>query len=297
MFNKKSNIIIVGAGKIAYSLTNALIKAGYNVDTIISRKLSSAKLLAKRFQIQNFYNDLGSIPKKSQIFFLSVPDTKIEEVARKLSKQNFDFKDSLFIHLSGALNIDVLKNLKKKHSKTASFHILQSFPAKKIIELSGNYAAIETGEAVTKKFMFNLAGDLDMLSFEIKSSEKSNYHLASVLSSNFLVINMFIANQIYENENFIDILYPIMLRTLQNTKNLGVSNALSGPIDRGDLKTIKNHLAAIKKIKNNNSDLIYKSYIMQSLSGLELVKKKYAKLSKEHQETKEYLTRKLDSIS
>jgi predicted short-subunit dehydrogenase-like oxidoreductase (DUF2520 family) len=293
MFNKKSNIVIVGAGKIAYSLTDALINAGYKVDTIFSRKLGSAKSLAKRFQIQNFCNDFESIPKKSHIFFLSVPDLKIEEVARKLSKQNFDFKDSLFIHLSGALNIDVLRSLKKKHSKTASLHILQSFPAKKVIKFGGSYASIEVEEAATKKFLFKLAKDLKLNPFKIESAEKSNYHLAGVFSSNFLVINMFMANQVYKNENLANILYPIMIKTLQNINNFGVSNALSGPIDRGDLNTVKSHLASIKKNKNGGSELIYKSYIIQSLTGLELVKKKYGMLSAEHKKVQKFLLSKL----
>jgi predicted short-subunit dehydrogenase-like oxidoreductase (DUF2520 family) len=293
MFDKKLNIVIIGAGKIAYSLTNALVEANYDVNVIVSKKLSSAKLLARRFSITKFINNFDEIPKNSRIFFISVPDSVIKEVAIGLSKQNFDFQSSLFVHFSGVLSVDVLKDLRNKHSKTASFHILQSFPAKKIQSLKGNYAAIETDEKITGKFLFKLAKDLRLHPFKIKSSEKNNYHLASVFSSNFLAINLFAANQIYNNKNLIELAYPMLLSTLNNAKHLGTSNALSGPIDRGDIDTIKKHLETIKKTKNDISGLIYKSYIIQSLTGLELVKIKYGRLSKKHNEVKKFLLSKL----
>jgi predicted dinucleotide-binding enzyme len=80
----KRNIVIIGAGKLAYSLTNALAKSGYNVQSVISKKLSSSKSLANMFSIPHHSNSLSNIPKEVEIFLLTVPDGEIKKVAEKL---------------------------------------------------------------------------------------------------------------------------------------------------------------------------------------------------------------------
>jgi len=78
---------------------------------------------------------------------------------------------------------------------------------------------------------------------------------------------------------------------------LSPSQALSGPIDRGDFYTIKKHLdeldQRIKKSKDVHLKLLRKNYIVQSLSLLDVVKAKYGKLSRNHLEIKRFLKSKL----
>ena len=118
-------IAIIGAGRISYSLTSALLKEGYNVDTIISKHSESARALAGKFGIKNHSDDLKYISQNVKVFFLAVPDSEIEKTANQLSKLNVNFKQSIFVHLSGAENINVLKPLKIKGSKIASIHSMQ----------------------------------------------------------------------------------------------------------------------------------------------------------------------------
>src|SRR5690606_24860439 len=101
MFSEKSEIAIIGAGKIAYSLTSALVNYGYKVGCIISRNKKSAKSLADKFNITSYSDNLNSLSKKIKIFFLTVPDSEIKNTADELSRLDFDFKTSLFIHVSG----------------------------------------------------------------------------------------------------------------------------------------------------------------------------------------------------
>lgn len=297
MFTKKSNITIIGAGKIAYSLVSALTDSNYNVNNVVSKRIVSAKALAKKFNIPNYSNSLKDITIKSEIFFLSVPDGQIEIVAKQISKQNLDFKNSLFVHLSGSLNTKVLSCLKQKKASVASFHIMQTFPQKKVFKINGSFAAVESNNIKIEKFLFKLAKDLKLKPLKISTEEKIGYHLAGVFASNFLSINLFNASQLYKNKNFFDVFHPIIYSTLQNIEKTGSAKALSGPIDRGDIKTIKNHLGFIrKKNKNNKADFIYYSYILQSLTGLNLVKTKYGKLSKNHLEVKRFLLGELRKI-
>ena len=126
--NKNLRITIIGAGKIAYSLTAALIKSGYNVSSIISKNKTSAEKLAKKFKIPFSSDKIKSLKKESQIFFLTVPDNQIKKTAQRISKLDLDFKNSLFIHVSGALDINELKSLKKKKAEHCIVSYNADFP-------------------------------------------------------------------------------------------------------------------------------------------------------------------------
>jgi predicted short-subunit dehydrogenase-like oxidoreductase (DUF2520 family) len=283
------NIAVIGAGKLACSLTYALIKAGYRVNCVLSRSKSSAKALADKFNIKDHSADYTDLNRKLNVFFLCVPDSAIVESAEALSLCNIDYSNSVFIHLSGAQNTSLLNTLKEKGGHTASFHIMQSFPSKRIVKIKNCYCAIETNDLKAEKFLYKLANRLELNPFKIESENKILYHLTGVFISNFLVGNFYNALTIFneskiENIDFISLMEPILKATINNMKKNGITKALSGPIDRGDVKTIAEHLDSL-----NNSKLEYEkkfdlilSYISQSVSLIGAVKDKYGELSPGH---------------
>jgi len=288
LFSLKSKIAVIGSGKISYSLVNALKRSGFEITVVISKKKSSAKKLADKFKIKNYSDKLSAIPFDCKVFFLSVPDNELKKLAANLAKQKLDFANSVFIHLSGAEDISVLNLLKKTKAKTASIHIMQSFPSKQIVNIQNCYSAIETTNKVVEKFLSKLAGKLKLKPFKITSANKVFYHMAGVYSSNYLVANLFNTKELFKKTNaginFEEVYAPIITSTLNNVSSFGVENSLSGPIERGDLKTIKKH------IKNLNFDKSLKSnYINQAITLLDLIKKREGKLSAKHSELKSFL--------
>ncbi|GBD86227.1 pyrroline-5-carboxylate reductase [bacterium BMS3Abin03] len=300
----KSEIAIIGAGRIAYSLCSALVKSNYKIKTVVSRNINSAKALAEKFGIKNYSDDVQSIDKSAKVFFLSVPDSEIRSVANKLSKCKLGFRNSLFIHLSGAENISLLNALRKKGAATASLHIMQTFPSKKIMSLKEVHAAIETDDPSAYKYLTSLSSILGMIPYKIDSASKVYYHLAGVFASNFLAGNLYSSHQLLKlinvnNEKVsFDILNSTIHTTLKNIRNNGAAFALSGPVDRGDIKTIKRHLTALKKLsdkkpESNYFNLLLNNYIEQSLNLLNLVKEKHGSLNKKHIEIEKLLVQEL----
>ncbi len=250
----KRNIVIIGAGKLAYSLTHALAKSGYDVQSVISRKLSSAKLLANKFSIPHYSNSLNNIPKEVEVFFLTVPDGEIKKIAEKLSKSKRDISKSICVHFSGVENISALKSLKKNSCAIGSLHIMQTFPSKKIVEIKNFSAALEANDKTAINFLKQLCKKLGLKSFKINSNEKVFYHLAGVYSSNFLVGNLFNTFFLFNSKDSkqTDIFRSTSYSTLNNIFELNPAKSLSGPIDRGDIYTIKKHISALDdKIKSS----------------------------------------------
>jgi predicted short-subunit dehydrogenase-like oxidoreductase (DUF2520 family) len=299
------NVVIIGAGRISYPLASALTKSEYNIVSIISKNINSSKALAKKIRIDNFSDDLNDISKSASIYFLTVPDGEIAAVASEISKLKLNFRQSLFIHLSGAENISVLKSLKRKKAKTASLHPMQTFPSKKIVSLKGVHAALETDNESTYKSLLKISKDLHLIPFRIESKNKSYYHLAGIYASNFLAGNLYLANQLLslnkiDREKHFDILRSTINSTLKNIENVGPANALSGPVDRGDIQTIKNHISSLKKIVKKSSSnyfsTLLKNYLLQSLSLIDLVEEKQGHLANSHRKIKELLVQELNAL-
>jgi predicted short-subunit dehydrogenase-like oxidoreductase (DUF2520 family) len=137
--------------------------------------------------------------------------------------------------------------------------------------------------------------------FRIGSKDKALYHLAGVYSSNFLVGNLFNAFSLFNSKDKkpADIFKTTSYTTLKNGFELSPAKSLSGPVDRGDIYTIKKHLEALDtkikhEVKKDKLKLLKKNYVIQSLGLLEVVKAKYGKLSKNQLKIKKFLMSKLD---
>ena len=297
----KPRIAIIGAGKIAYSLSSAIKKSGFDVQTVVSTKLSSAKLLAKQFSFPHYTNSLQKISEDLNFFFLTVPDGEIKKVADKLSKSKNNFKDCICIHFSGVENITALKSLQKKGCTTGSLHIIRPFPSKNIVDIRNSPASIEMDSMQAKSFLLQMCRKLKLKPHKITCEQKVFQHIAAVHSSNFLVGNLFNAFSLISSKSNTpkDILKKTTQSALDNVFKLSPAKALSGPIDRGDVHTIKKHLEAldseIRKSKNNKRlRLLRLNYILQSHNLLEVVKAKYGKLNKNHRKIEKILKSKLD---
>jgi predicted short-subunit dehydrogenase-like oxidoreductase (DUF2520 family) len=241
---------------------------------------------------------LKHIPSDINLFFLTVPDGEIKNVAEKLSKLKRNFTRSICIHFSGVENISVLKSLQKKSCATGSLHIIRPFPSKNIVDIKNSPASIETENKQAKTFLLQMCKKLKLKPHIITSNAKVFHHLAAVHSSNFLVGNLFNAFSLISSKSKTprNILKKTTQSALDNVFKLTPAKGLSGPIDRGDIYTIKKHIAAldseIRKSKSKQKlKLLRMNYITQSLGLLEVVKAKYGRLNRSHNNIKKLLIR------
>src|ERR1035438_2151310 len=292
-FTKKDNLIIIGAGKISNSLSPALIDAGYKIKSIISSKIKKAEELAVKLHIKDYSDTLESLKIKKGIFILAVPDNQIRITAEKISKLKMDFPNSLIIHLSGSNDISLLNRVALKKAHTASFHVMQTFPSRRRRDIKKSFSAIETKSKEASDYLVNLSKDLKLNPFLIDSRSKVIYHLAAVFASNFINAVLFQGQQLFEilglnGYSFNDIFAPLYSSTIKNIKKTSPAAALSGPIERGDLDTIKKHIREIKRISSVKPNIL-SSYISLSLLLIDASSVKSGKLFDRHMEIKDFL--------
>ena len=128
---------------------------------------------------------------------------------------------------------------------------MQTFPRSKPASFAGVWCAAE-GDNGAIRVMKQLSKILGSNVFEISKKEKVLYHTAGVFASNYLVVLMAVVNEIASilqlpQSDVWKIYLPIMRQTMTNVVSTTPRRALTGPIVRGDLVTVKNHLKALSK--------------------------------------------------
>jgi len=268
-------VAIIGAGRIGASLGYALSQKGYIISAISTRSRNSAEESARLIGQGSALTDNGQAARSAQIIVVSVPDNDIPGVVAELKSQKIDWEGKLVFHCSGLHPSRLLYSLESKGALTASVHPNQSFPhkLKDAGAFRGVYFALEGGERA-RTLAAKLVRDLGGHPFVIRAEDKPVYHAACSIASNFFVALLDVAVSLLQQcgltqDTGHDLLLPLVERTLQNVKKLNTSGALSGPIARGDHKSVKNHMDALEKFP-----LFHQMYTALALQALEIAKRR-----------------------
>lgn len=235
------------------------------IDLVSSHKIYSLYSVWGRSTSDNYFVDTESTKKKpanklnplndndlGDLIILAVPDDKLSDLTRQLSKAAITWNRRSVIHLSGSLDSTVLKPLTDQGAITASMHPLQTFTRGDGADrFRGIWLSLQ-GDDELFPTLNHLVHPFGAQTKVLTSEQKSAMHLAAVFASNYLVSLMDVADQISKEAAIpdgLEMLKPIIHQTLQNIFEKGTGQSLSGPVARGDLTTIAAHL---KRMENNS---------------------------------------------
>jgi len=211
-------------------------------------------------------------PRAGDLVLLAVPDPALAGLARELAAERPP-PGVAFVHLSGALGLDVLQPLRSSGSSVGSFHPLQSFPVERPARaFAGSLVAIEAGEPGLEAELEGLARRLGAVPRVVPAEQRALYHAAAVLASNYLVALAAQACATLEAAGWtradaLGALLPLMRGVLENLEASGLPEALIGPIRRGDPATVERHLQALQ-----GTGLPERIYRILGLAALELAR-------------------------
>ncbi|MDD8030860.1 MAG: DUF2520 domain-containing protein [Acidobacteriota bacterium] len=258
---------VIGAGQVGSALILALSQVKFKLQVVSDRSIRKARQVVKIVGQGQATNDNKTAVSPADIIFICVPDDFISLVVNNLAR--VDFKNKYVFHTSGACSSRLLEPLVKRGAAVASFHPVQTFagPDPEPDIFQGIYFGIE-GQPKAKQLGRKLAARLGAKTLYLSPEEKSVYHLACSMSSNFLVLLLFEVIELFrtiglEEKETIKILVPLLNKTLQNVKKLGIERSLTGPLIRGDCQTVKSHLS-ITSLRPG-LDKIYRSLAQESL--------------------------------
>lgn len=251
---KKPSITIVGPGNVASVLAPALRRAGYRIDEIVSRDLPDsirrARALAKKTGASAAM--LTRARFDAMVLWICSTDDAIAPVARLLAKRrSVPWREKVVLHASGALTSDELAALQKRGAAVASAHFMQTFApgSKPTLEVP---FAVE-GDKRAKEVALQLGRDLRAKPFVIRKGSKVLYHAMGSFSSPMVVAALSLGEELGRVVGLSPgqiklVMAPIFSRTAENYLKNGTKVAFGGPINRGNIATLKKHLHDLKKV-------------------------------------------------
>jgi len=248
----KPSIAIIGAGKVGTAIGALAVRAGYRVTAVADRDRRRAEQAAERIGAELPVLSPREAAGRAELVLLAVPDDVVESSCRELVAARAFARGSLVAHCSGALSSECLDSARRELGcQVASFHPLQSFPTVEaaLLSLPGSYCFGE-GDETALAALEDLGSAIGARCVRIDTPHKPLYHAAAVMACNYLTGLMdaalgLAATARIERRTAWQALEPLIRATVENISKLGTEAALTGPIARGDRRTVAAHLAAL----------------------------------------------------
>jgi predicted short-subunit dehydrogenase-like oxidoreductase (DUF2520 family) len=205
---------IVGAGRLGTALARALRDAGLAVDGPLGR---------------------GADPRGADAVLLCVPDAEIPAAAAAVTP------GVPVGHCSGATGLDALAG-----HEAFGLHPLMTVPAESEPAFAGAGCAVAGSTPHALGVARELAGRLGMRATVVADEDRAAYHAAASIASNFLVALEGAAERLAATAGVDrELLAPLVRAAVENWARLGAADALTGPIARGDERTVARQRAAV----------------------------------------------------
>jgi predicted short-subunit dehydrogenase-like oxidoreductase (DUF2520 family) len=283
---KKPHFFVIGAGRVGASLCFQILQKGFPIISLVEKSEKRLTYLHNEYH-WTFLDTSVKLEKisKAHCIIISVQDDFTQIIVEQLAKLDVNWEGKHVFHCSGILPSSILSPLKKLGALTASLHPIYSFSLdpRENNHFDKVWFSVE-GENKTKDFVYQYFKSRKNQIIKVNEDQKRAIHLACVFSANFLVGLTALSCQILQKNRLSEIevlgmLNPLMASTVDHITDQGISKGLTGPVKRGDIKTIHAHL---NLLKSNYPALLelYRdiSLILVEQSGLTSQEKKRLKI-------------------
>jgi predicted short-subunit dehydrogenase-like oxidoreductase (DUF2520 family) len=245
-------INFIGCGRLGRIIARLFVlqKAG-TVLGITNTSLQSAQSAVDFIGQGTAVEVVEKLPE-AMVYFIATRDDCVRDTCEQLVALKRLKRNTVIIHCSGALFVDVLNSAKNAGCLIANVHPIKSFanPETSVHAFAGTYCAFDGDEEAlpyVKQLFEAIGGQI----FKINQENKKLYHAAMVMANNYLVTLHYHATQNLMASGIDETIAKtlasnLMIDALNNLQSLDHASALTGPLQRGDLQTIENHLNALK---------------------------------------------------
>lgn len=235
---------VVGAGRVGSVLAARLRAAGRDVVGISARSDASA-LRARTLVPDVPVLSPAEVAARSDVLVLAVPDDALVAVSEELS--TVLRPGQVVVHTSGRHGLDALRSAARVGARPVALHPAMTFTGSSV-DLGRSCAMGLTAGDAEREVAEDLAVTLGGTPVWIDDADRVRYHAALSHGANHLVTLVAQARELLHGigagAEASQILRPLLEAALENALDLGDA-ALTGPIARGDVTTVRAHVDAL----------------------------------------------------
>jgi len=269
-------LCVVGPGRLGSALARALDAAGLTVCAFGVRGGADASSAPPRLP-------LAEAARAADVVWLAVPDDALAAVASRLAQRlGPSAAGKLAVHSSGLTGLAVLEPLRAAGARIVSLHPLQTLTGEADDDVFADVPfAVTAHDEADLVLGSALVERLGGLPFALGDERKPLYHLAAAVASNLLVALESEAIELMneaigaasktsgtvaaDDVEGLRVLAPLVRTTTANLLLLGPERALTGPVARGDVSTVRAHLELLRHYPARLREA-YRSLSLQALA-------------------------------
>ncbi|MHB8459228.1 MAG: Rossmann-like and DUF2520 domain-containing protein [Candidatus Limnocylindrales bacterium] len=239
---------IVGAGAVGTALGVALTRAGWPIAAVASRDPARRERFRSLVGGTRAFAEATALLDEVELVVVAVPDDAIASVAGTIHL----YSGQAIVHTSGLLGAEVLAPTMAAGTQIGAFHPLVAFAdLERAVEgLHGATIAIE-GDDQLGDLLARMAEAIGGVPVRLAPGSKAAYHAAAVLAAGGVVALLDAIAELgrvagLDEPAALAVYSPLILQTLGNASAVGIRAALTGPMTRGDVGTLRAHLAELR---------------------------------------------------
>ena len=238
------HIGVVGAGRVGAVLAAGLRAAGHEIVA------AAGESDASRGRIEALLPGVEvakptDVARGCDLLLLTVPDDMLSNVVTMLTASGAIREGQLVVHTSGRHGLAVLEPARAVGARTIAMHPAMTFTgtAVDLPRLTGCVFGV-TADAADREVTEALVADLGGRAMWVPEDRRTLYHAGLAHGANHLVTLVAEAMEILSAAGADDpaaTLRPLLTAALDNALDQGDA-ALTGPIVRGDVETVRAHV-------------------------------------------------------
>lgn len=239
------SIGVVGAGRVGSVLASRLLAAGYPVVGVSGRSAAS-RMRASTLLPGIAVLEPDQVAAAADVLVLAVPDDSLIAVAEELAASGSVRAGQLVVHTSGRHGLDALAALTRLGARPVALHPAMTFTGT-VADLDRSPVFGLTAADAERPFAEQLVAALDGVPMWVAETDRALYHAALAHGANHLVTLVAQSMDLLRAAGAEDpsaVLRPLLTAALDNVLALGDA-ALTGPVVRGDVTTIRAHVDAL----------------------------------------------------
>jgi len=238
---------VIGAGRVGAVLGAALSESGHRVVAATAVSMASRQRAARLLPGAALLPADEVIPRVDLIV-LAVPDDTLADLVSGLAESGAFRPGQIVMHTSGAHGLAVLEPAVDRGVLPLALHPVMTFAGRPedVQRLAGvpfGVTATEEHRAVAETLVLEMGGE----PVWVEESARTLYHAALVVGSNHLITLVAEARDLLRTAGVEDparLLAPLLGAALDNSLRYG-DGALTGPVSRGDIGTVRRHLRTL----------------------------------------------------
>lgn len=252
---------IIGCGRAAGSLAKLWLQSGLiELGGIANRSLESSNASVARIGAGFAVQTPAEMPG-ARYWLLGTSDHQIVPAAEELAESGVQLEECLVFHLAGRFGTDVLESLQGSGARLAAMHPVRSLTHEHLdLDDFAGTACVAEGDPAALELLRPLVSAIRGSWLPVNEIDRGLYHAAVAMTSNVTKAVTWKAQRWLiraglPEETAVTVTNQLLNSTVEDLFRSGARQSITGPVVRGDTRTIEAHLEAVRSTHPGDIDI------------------------------------------